>query len=83
MLKKRVVASFVGNLSPVKRSMEILVRRARHRRGDIGEELKSRANVKCQYCYMLEGTAEDIPSWKTMVRSCLKPDCSASSSLFA
>jgi hypothetical protein len=41
--KKRVVASFVGNFSPVYRRRAILVRRTRHLRGCIGEELKSRA----------------------------------------
>lgn len=43
MPKKREVASFVGNLSPVKRSRAILVRSIRHRRGEIGEELNRRA----------------------------------------
>lgn len=41
--KKRVVASFVGNLSPVYRRRAILVRRMRHLRGWIGELLNSRA----------------------------------------
>ena len=41
--KKRVVASFVGNFSPVYRRSAILVRRIRHFRGWIGELLKSRA----------------------------------------
>ena len=44
MPKKRDVASFVGNFSPVKRRSAILVRRRRHLKGDIGEELKSRAS---------------------------------------
>lgn len=43
MPKNSVVASSVGNLSPVNRSTAILVRRMRHLRGEIGEELKSRA----------------------------------------
>jgi hypothetical protein len=47
MPKKRVVASVVGNFSPVNRSTAILVRRVRHLRGDMGEELNSRASV-CQ-----------------------------------
>ena len=38
-----MVASFVGNCSPVNRSTAILVRRARHLRGDIGDELNNRA----------------------------------------
>ena len=41
--KKRVVASFVGNFSPVYMSRAILVRRMRHRRGWIGELLNNRA----------------------------------------
>lgn len=47
MPKNRVVASVVGNLSPVKRSTAILVRRVLHLRGDMGEELNNRA-VHCQ-----------------------------------
>lgn len=43
MPKKREVASLVGNLSPVKRRRAILVKRIRHRRGEMGEELKRRA----------------------------------------
>lgn len=43
MPKKREVASLVGNLSPVKRRRAILVRRIRHFRGEIGEELNNRA----------------------------------------
>ena len=43
MLKNRVVASFVGNFSPVKRRRAIFVRSLRHRRGDIGDALKRRA----------------------------------------
>jgi hypothetical protein len=45
MPKKRVVASWVGNFSPVKRRTAILVRRVRHFRGEMGEELKSRAGI--------------------------------------
>jgi hypothetical protein len=41
--KNRVVASFVGNCSPVKTRTAILVRSVRHCRGDIGEVLNSRA----------------------------------------
>ena len=43
MPKKRVVASLVGNFSPVKRRTAIFVRSVRHLRGDIGDELKRRA----------------------------------------
>ena len=43
MPKKSVVASFVGNFSPVKRRRAILVRSVRHLRGEMGEELNSRA----------------------------------------
>lgn len=43
MPKKREVASLVGNLSPVKRSRAILVRRIRHCLGEIGDELNNRA----------------------------------------
>ncbi len=46
--KKREVASLVGNLSPVKSSRAIFVRRIRHLRGDIGEELNRRAVVGLQ-----------------------------------
>lgn len=43
MPKKRVVASSVGNFSPVNSSTAILVNNVRHFRGDIGEELNKRA----------------------------------------
>ena len=43
MAKKREVASFCGNFSPVKRRRAILVSRMRHLRGEIGEVLKTRA----------------------------------------
>ena len=43
MPKKRVVASLVGNFSPVNRSTAILVRRARHLRGEMGDELNNLA----------------------------------------
>jgi hypothetical protein len=43
MPKKRDVASWVGNFSPVNRRRAILVRRMRHLRGEIGEVLKTRA----------------------------------------
>jgi hypothetical protein len=49
MPKKRVVASLVGNFSPVKRRTAILVRRVRHRRGEMGEELNSRARVHIRF----------------------------------
>ena len=45
MPKKRDVASLVGNFSPVKRRRAILVSNLRHRSGDIGDELKSRAAI--------------------------------------
>lgn len=47
MPKKREVASLVGNFSPVKRRRAIFVKRMRHRRGDMGEVLKTRATY-CQ-----------------------------------
>jgi hypothetical protein len=43
MPKKSVVASLVGKVSPVNKSTPILVRRVRHLRGDIGEELNNLA----------------------------------------
>ena len=43
MLKNSVVASFVGNCSPVKTRTAILVRSVRHLRGDIGDVLNNRA----------------------------------------
>lgn len=43
MPKNREVASFVGNLSPVNKRSAILVRRMRHFRGEIGDELNKRA----------------------------------------
>lgn len=43
MPKNNVVASFVGNFSPVKSKTAILVSSVRHFRGDIGEELNNRA----------------------------------------
>lgn len=49
MPKKRVVASLVGNFSPVNSKTASLVRRVRHFRGDIGEELKSRAERRDQW----------------------------------
>jgi hypothetical protein len=47
--KNNVVASFVGNLSPVNRRTAILVRRVRHFRGEIGEELNSLAVGESQH----------------------------------
>lgn len=41
--KNSVVASFVGNCSPVNTRTAILVRRVRHVRGEMGEELNNRA----------------------------------------
>lgn len=50
MPKNSVVASLVGNFSPVKSSKAILVRRMRHFRGEIGDVLKTRATKqKGQY----------------------------------
>ena len=43
--KKSVVASFVGNFSPVKRRRATLVRSVRHLRGEMGEELNNRAGA--------------------------------------
>lgn len=47
--KNNVVASFVGNFSPVNRSTAILVRSVRHFRGEIGEELNNLAIGESQY----------------------------------
>ena len=52
MPKNRVVASLVGNFSPVKRRTASLVSSVRHFRGDMGEELKSRAGCIDQYVGM-------------------------------
>lgn len=41
--KKSVVASSVGNLSPVNIRTASFVNRVRHLRGDIGDELNNRA----------------------------------------
>lgn len=43
MPKKRVVASSDGNFSPVNRRTASFVRRARHLRGEIGDELNNLA----------------------------------------
>lgn len=43
MPKKSVVASSVGNCSPVNRRTAIFVKRVRHFRGEIGEPLNSLA----------------------------------------
>jgi hypothetical protein len=43
MPKKSSVASLVGNFSPVNSKRAILVSSIRHFRGEIGEELKTRA----------------------------------------
>ena len=40
------MASLVGNFSPVKRRRAILVRRIRHLRGEMGDELKRRAGLR-------------------------------------
>lgn len=60
MPKKRDVASLVGNFSPVKRRRAIFVRSIRHRRGDIGDELKRRAmlvlssaQIDCKHSHLL------------------------------
>jgi len=45
MPKKRVVASLVGNFSPVNKRRAILVKSMRHRRGEIGDVLNTRATV--------------------------------------
>ena len=45
MPKKRDVASLVGNFSPVNKRRVIFVRRIRHLRGEIGEELNNRADT--------------------------------------
>ena len=45
MPKNNVVASLVGNRSPVYKSRAILVRRTRHLRGCMGEELNNRAVI--------------------------------------
>lgn len=45
MPKKREVASFVGNFSPVKRRRAIFVSNIRHLRGETGDELNSRAAI--------------------------------------
>jgi hypothetical protein len=78
MPKKRVVASLVGNFSPVYRRRAILVRRTRHRRGWIGEELNNRA-VWWLAGLELKGGVHR-PSWKTEVRSTRMIAVSASSS---
>lgn len=43
MPKKRVVASSVGNFSPVNRRTASFVSSVRHLRGEIGDELNNRA----------------------------------------
>jgi hypothetical protein len=45
MPKKRVVASFVGNRSPVYKRSAIFVRSTRHLRGCMGDELNNRAVI--------------------------------------
>jgi hypothetical protein len=77
MPKKRVVASLVGNFSPVYRRRAILVRRTRHLRGCIGEELKSRA---ISFSYEGHKGVCSLPSWKTEVLSTRIIAWSASSS---
>jgi hypothetical protein len=46
--KNKVVASLVGNFSPVNRRTAILVRSVRHFRGEIGDELNNLAVTKSQ-----------------------------------
>ena len=62
MPKKSVVASFVGNFSPVYRRSAILVRRIRHFRGCIGELLNNRAvwggQVSYWFCFSLRYTGD-------------------------
>lgn len=59
MPKKRVVASFVGNFSPVNRRTPILVSRVLHFRGDMGEELNSRAgNGQKELCAVVHEKGE-------------------------
>lgn len=79
--KKRDVASLVGNLSPVKRRRAILVSSLRHLKGDMGDELKSRARKTTQRQRCRRYLAH-LPSWKTEVLSTLRIACSASSSFF-
>ena len=49
MPKKRVVASLVGNFSPVNRRRAILVKRMRQRLGETGDVLNTRAVSVHQY----------------------------------
>jgi hypothetical protein len=79
--KKRVVASLVGNFSPVYRSRAIFVRRTRHFRGWIGEELNNRAGELVSYRESRGGIFHR-PSWNTEVLSTLtRPDSASSSFL--
>src|SRR5277367_5428243 len=56
MPKKSVVASLVGNFSPVNRRTASFVSRIRHFRGEIGEELNKRASTKSANLYKDGGT---------------------------
>ena len=58
MPKKRDVASLVGNFSPVKRRSASFVNSRRHRSGDMGEELKSRAGETSQRVAFRKAWAE-------------------------
>jgi hypothetical protein len=70
MPKNSVVASFVGNFSPVKRRRAIFVRRTRHFRGDMGDELKRRAGTGGQH-----GNKGWPSSWGRMSYHLGKPKC--------
>lgn len=70
MPKKREVASFVGNLSPVKRRRAILVRRMRHCRGEIGDELNNRAACVCQQATSDKGFGSGISNPPEKRMSC-------------
>lgn len=64
MLKKRVVASLVGNLSPLKTSIAMRVRRTLHFRGEMGEVLKTRAswNTRVRSCLKEAGPDSEFSS---------------------
>lgn len=64
MPKKREVASFVGNFSPVKRRRAILVNNMRHLRGDTGDVLKTRAVVRRQQA---ANCIQRVASWRTLL----------------
>jgi hypothetical protein len=76
--KNRVVASLVGNRSPVYSSRAIFVSRTRHLRGCMGDELNNRAVIYVSWV----DDAQEVhrPSWNTDVLSTLMMAMSASSS---